>query len=512
MAATVKSFSIQGIDGYPVDIEAGILTGERMSISIIGMGDTAVKESAERIMSALSDIGYTLPDSRIVLSLAPCDRKKRGTQYDLALAIALLSQAGSIKPKELTKYGFLGELSLGGKIRPVRGVLPMVIAAKEAGIRHVILPKDNLREAKLVSDIQVYPFDNLKDVIRFLEGKIEAPIDKEDVVETSSEAVKTVDFSDVKGQNDVVDAIVLAAAGGHNMLMLGTPGCGKTMLARRIPTILPSMSEEEALEITKIHSISGLLTGDRGLLTERPFRAPHHNVSLNAMIGGGMHALPGEVSLAHNGVLFLDEFSEYARSTLDALRQPIEDRRVMISRVSGTNTYPADFMLVAAMNPCPCGYYPTRKCRCTDYEIVKFRNRISGPILDRIDIQKHVEPVDLFDEKAVPAPSSRELKERVERARAIQKKRFEHIPGVSCNASMSSSLIDEFCVLDPDTRTLLKKACDKFGYSARVIHKLLRLARTSADLVGSKNIRPEDISYVLHLRDLDKSSGTLGLM
>ena len=225
----------------------------------------------------------------------------------------------------------------------------MVIAAKEAGIRHVILPKDNLREAKLVSDIQVYPFDNLKDVIRFLEGKSEAPIDEEDVVETSSEAVKTVDFSDVKGQNDVVDAIVLAAAGGHNMLMLGTPGCGKTMLARRIPTILPSMSEEEALEITKIHSISGLLTGDRGLLTERPFRAPHHNVSLNAMIGGGMHALPGEVSLAHNGVLFLDEFSEYARSTLDALRQPIEDRRVMISRVSGTNTYPADFMLVAAM-------------------------------------------------------------------------------------------------------------------------------------------------------------------
>ncbi len=506
MASTVNSFSIQGIDGYPVEIEASVIPDERMSISIIGMGDTAIKESADRLRSALGDCGYRLPEERIVLSLAPCDRKKRGTHYDLALAIALLTRTKSIAPKHLSGFGFLGELSLGGQIRPCRGVLPMVIAAKRAGIRNIILPAENYAEAALVPDMTIYSFKSLTEVVAFLEGKVPAPKAPSGLSENTPAPAGSLDFSDVRGQHDVVDAIVLAAAGGHNILMLGTPGCGKTMIARRIPSILPEMSEGEALESTKIHSISGLLRCGQGLISERPFRAPHHNVSLNAMIGGGMYALPGEVSLAHNGVLFLDEFSEFQRNTLDALRQPLEDKQVVISRVNGSHLYPANFMLVAAMNPCPCGYYPGMKCRCSDYEIVKYRSRVSGPILDRIDIQKQVEPVDLFDiEHASPAPCSAELRSRVQRARRIQTERFKNIPGVTCNAAMTGSLIDEFCALDSDSRSLFKKACERFGYSARVIHKLLRMARTSADLAESSHIRKEDVAYVLHLRDLDRN-------
>ncbi len=511
MASEVKSFSIQGIDGYVVDIEASILPDDRQSLSIIGMGDTAVKEAGERIRSALGDCGYILPESKIVLSLAPCDRRKRGSHYDLALAMALLMQTGYIHPENTSSYGFLGELSLGGRLRSCKGILPMILAAKAAGIRRIILPSGNYAEAKLVSDMDIYAFDFLQDVISFLEGRISAPLPPEyDTAENEEQRVP--DFSEVKGQNSLVEAIVLAAAGGHNVLMIGRPGCGKTMIARRIPTILPQMTECEALEVTKIHSISGMIKEGSALMKERPFRAPHHNVSLNALIGGGTFANPGEVSLSHNGVLFLDELSEFSKSALDALRQPLEDKQVIISRVNGTNRYPAAFTLIAAMNPCPCGYYPDRKCRCTDYEVIKYRNKLSGPILDRIDIQKFVNPVDLFEtENATPAPPSAELKKRVEAARKIQQKRFEGISGVSCNAAMSSGMIDEFCVLDEEARSLLRNACDKFGYSARVIHKLLRMARTSADLAGEDKIRKEDVSYVLHLRDLDRSSGLLGM-
>lgn len=511
MASQVKSFSIQGIDGYVVDIEASILPDDRQSLSIIGMGDTSVKEAGERIRSALGDCGYSLPDCKIVLSLAPCDRRKRGSHYDLALAVALLLQSGSLRADRISEYGFIGELSLDGKLRSCSGILPMILAAKAAGVRKIILPTGNYAEAKLVSDMTIYAFDRLKDVILFLEGK-QAPPNPPEEGAPESATSDGPDFSEVKGQNSLVDAIVLAAAGGHNVLMIGRPGCGKTMIARRIPTILPQMTESEALEVTKIHSISGMIKEGASLMTERPFRAPHHNVSLNALIGGGMYATPGEVSLSHNGVLFLDELSEFSKSALDALRQPLEDKQVIISRVNSTNRYPAAFTLIAAMNPCPCGYYPDRKCRCTDYEVIKYRNKISGPILDRIDIQKFVNPVDLFEtDKAVPAPSSAELKKRVEAARLIQQKRFEGIPNVNCNAAMSTAMIDEFCVLDEESRSLLRNACDKFGYSARVIHKLLRMARTSADLAEEKQIRKEDISYVLHLRDLDKSSGMMGM-
>lgn len=509
MASEVKSFSIQGIDGYVVSIEASILMDERQSLSVIGMGDTAVKEAGERIRSALGDCGYSLPERKIVLSLAPCDRRKRGSHYDLALAIALLTQNGDIKPQNLRKYGFIGELSLGGKLRPCKGILPMILAAKSAGIRDVILPIENYGEAALVSEMNLLAFSKLGEVIAFLEGKAGAPVAPQCHKECY-EQKSSPDFKEVKGQNALVESIVLAAAGGHNVLMIGKPGCGKTMIARRISTILPRMTEDEALEVTKIHSISGLIRDGESLLEERPFRAPHHNVSLNALIGGGANATPGEVSLAHNGVLFLDELSEFSKSALDALRQPLEDKQVVISRVNGTNCYPAAFTLVAAMNPCPCGYFPDRKCRCTDYEIIKYRNKLSGPILDRIDIQKFVNPVDLFEEgNATAAPSSAELKSMVEAARKIQQKRFSKIAGVSFNAQMSTGMIDDFCILDEESRMLLKRACDKFGYSARVIHKLLRMARTSADLKGNEKILKEDISYVLHCRDLDRSNGMM---
>ena len=511
MATVVKSFSISGIEGYPVDIEASLLNTEFQTINIIGMGDTAIKEAAERIQSALADCGFYLPSKKIVLSLAPADRKKRGSHYDLALAVALLSSAKQIKPLELSKYGFLGELSLGGNLRPCTGILPMILAAKEAGVIHMIVPAENYAEARLVSGVNVYPFHNLKQVTDFLEGKGDAPVLREYKRTDNSDAVPRIqDFSDVRGQNSLIDAIVLAAAGGHNLLMIGNPGCGKTMIAQRIPTILPTMAEEEALEVTKIHSISGLVAPGSGLVSSRPFRSPHHNVSVNALIGGGSNAMPGEISLAHNGVLFLDELGEFSRASLDALRQPLEDKHVVISRVNITNNYPANFMFVAAMNPCPCGFYPGNKCRCSDYEIIKYRNKISGPILDRIDIQKQVHPVDLFEpEKSAPAPSSAVLRERVEMARKIQQKRFAGIHGVSCNAMMTSSMIEEICETDAETTAMLRKACDKFGYSARVIHKLLRMARTSADMAGSEKIRKEDIAFVLHCRDLDKSNGQL---
>lgn len=396
MATVVKSFAIQGIDGYPVDIETKMLDGQPM-ISIIGLGDQAVKEAAERIQAAIDESGYVFPKKRVIISLAPSDKKKSGSHFDLAMAIGVLQQNGDIGAKNIEDYGFIGELSLNGQLRACRGILPMIIAGQKKGIHKIIVPEQNLREAMLVQGVEILGFSCLRDVIAYLEGKISKRTECSKDNTDSGILGYTLDFSEVKGQEDLIEAVVLAAAGGHNMLMIGEPGCGKTMIAQRIPTILPEMTEEECLEVTKIYSISGMLPNGHALIKFRPFRAPHHNASLNALIGGGVNAMPGEVSLAHNGVLFLDELAEFSRRTLDALRQPVEDKKVCISRVNGTHTFPSNFMFVTAMNPCPCGYYPGTKCRCTDYEVLKYRGKISGPIMDRIDIQKEVHPVNFFE-------------------------------------------------------------------------------------------------------------------
>ena len=510
MATVVKSFAIQGIDGYLIDIETKIMEGQPM-ITIIGLGDLAVKEAAERIQSSIDESGYVFPKKRVIISLAPSDKRKSGSHFDLAMAIGVLQQNADIAVKDLSEYGFIGELSLDGRLRACRGILPMIITAQKSGIKKIIVPSENMNEASLVHGIEIIGLNNLDEVIRYLEGKnIMGDAIHPDAREEIKNMELNLDFADVKGQNELIDAVILAAAGGHNMLMIGEPGCGKTMIAQRIPTILPQMTDEECLEVTKIYSISGILPNGHALMRNRPFRAPHHNASLNALIGGGMNAMPGEVSLAHNGVLFLDELAEFSRHTLDALRQPIEDKKVSISRVNGTHTFPSNFMFVAAMNPCPCGYYPGSRCRCTDYEIIKYRGKISGPIMDRIDIQKEVHPVDYFGlNEEPPAMSSAEIRMRVEKARKIQQMRYKSEDGINCNAQMSTSHIQKYCVLDDVSLKLLKEASEEYGYSARVIHKLLRLARTSADLDGEENIRLSDVQKVLSCRDLDKSNSRM---
>ena len=510
MATVVKSFAIQGIDGYLIDIETKIMEGQPM-ITIIGLGDLAVKEAAERIQSSIDESGYVFPKKRVIISLAPSDKRKSGSHFDLAMAIGVLQQNADIAVKDLSEYGFIGELSLDGRLRACRGILPMIITAQKSGIKKIIVPSENMNEASLVHGIEIIGLNNLDEVIRYLEGKnIMGDAIHPDAREEIKNMELNLDFADVKGQNELIDAVILAAAGGHNMLMIGEPGCGKTMIAQRIPTILPQMTDEECLEVTKIYSISGILPNGHALMRNRPFRAPHHNASLNALIGGGMNAMPGEVSLAHNGVLFLDELAEFSRHTLDALRQPIEDKKVSISRVNGTHTFPSNFMFVAAMNPCPCGYYPSSRCRCTDYEIIKYRGKISGPIMDRIDIQKEVHPVDYFGlNEEPPAMSSAEIRIRVEKARKIQQIRYKNEDGINCNAQMSTSHIQKYCVLDDASLKLLKEASEEYGYSARVIHKLLRLARTSADLDGEDNIRLTDVQKVLSCRDLDKSNSKM---
>lgn len=505
MASIINSFAISGIDGYLVEIETDTLYG-KPSISIIGLGDRAIKESSERIQAAIIHTGYEFPKMKIVVNLAPGDIKKRGSHFDLGMAIGLMIQSKQIVVNNINinSFGFIGELSLNGHLRPCAGVLPMVIAAKKAGIKNIIVPMENIGEASLVNGIKAYGFEDLKSVIDFLEGNKDVnPI--EENTDSQLSPNYPIDFSDVKGQDILIEYIVVAAAGGHNMLMVGSPGCGKSMIAKRIPTILPKMSEEEALEVTKIYSVAGLLKDRGNLVTERPFRAPHHSASLNSLVGGGNNAMPGEVSLAHNGVLFLDEVAEFSKKTLDSLRQPMEDKKVTVARVNSTNTYPSNFMFIAAMNPCPCGYHGTNKCKCTDYEILKYRQKVSGPILDRIDIQKYVHPVDFINlTENKKSHTSAELRERVERAREIQRIRYKGLKGINCNAQMTPKLIKKYCQLDQESKTLLKIAYDKYGYSARTYDKFLKVARTFADLDASPNIRKVDIMNVLLSRDLDK--------
>ena len=511
MASIVKSFAILGVDGYLVDVEVKQIEGQPM-ISIVGLGDTAVKEARERVQAAINDSNYTFPQKKIVINLAPSDLKKSGSHFDLSIAIGLLMETEQIIKEKEEEFAFIGELSLNAKLRACSGVLPMIIAAKESGIKNIIVPLDNVREASLVNGINIFGFDSLIEVVEFLENRRE--YETQIVLANGDDEDRfKLDFRDVQGQDGLIEYIVVAAAGGHNLLMIGQPGCGKSMIAKRIPTILPSMTDEEALEVTKIYSVAGILRTKGGLVVDRPFRAPHHNASTNSLIGGDNDATPGEISLAHNGVLFLDEVAEFNKKTLESLRQPMEDQKVTISRVKYTNTYPASFMLVAAMNPCPCGYYGSDKCKCTDYEVLKYRQKISGPIMDRMDIQKYVRPVDFMNLSSYSmGKSSRELRERVELAREIQKKRFEGVEKVNCNAQMSNSLIKEYCHMEAGGQRLMELAYNKFKYSARTFHKYLKVARTFADMDGSEKLRKKDIAAALMSRDLEKDKSVMAVL
>jgi magnesium chelatase family protein len=504
MASVVKSFALSGVDAYEIDVETKKIEGQPL-ISIVGLGDLAVKEARERVESALTDEKYVFPQMKMVINLAPSDMKKSGSHFDLPIALGLLLETKQIKSEKIQSFGFIGELSLNGRLRACTGILPMTIRAKECGIRNIVVPKENIKEASLVQGVNVYGFDSLRQVVDFLEDKEPYQSSIYDIPLKDEINPQKVDFQEVQGQEAMIEYIVIAAAGGHNLLMLGTPGCGKSMIAKRIPTILPSMTEEEALEVTKIYSVAGLLRGKGQLIKERPFRAPHHNASTNSLIGGGNNATPGEISLAHNGVLFLDEIAEFGKKTLEALRQPMEDQVVTISRVKYTNTFPASFMLVAAMNPCPCGNFGNHKCRCSDYEVVKYRQKISGPILDRMDIQRYVQPVKFRDlSEGKPGTSSKDLRVRVEFARKIQQERYKHISGINCNAQMGHALVKEFCQPEPEGERLLQMAYDKYQYSARAFQKYLKIARTFADMEGAEKIRKKDIAAALMAREMER--------
>lgn len=504
MASVVNSFAISGIDAYVVKIETDTIYGQP-SVSIVGLGDAAVKEAKERLEASIIHFKYEFPKMKIVINLAPGDIKKSGSHFDLAMAIGLLIQSNQIKAEDIQNFGFIGELSLNAELRACTGILPMAMEAKNKGISNLIVPRDNMQEASLVKGINIFGFEKLTDVISFLEGV--SPYSSLDNLKVDHIIQKSYlhDFEDVQGQDAVIEFIVAAAAGGHNLIMSGAPGCGKSMIAKRIPTILPSMTEEEALDVTKIYSVAGILKNRGSLITERPFRAPHHNASTNSLVGGGNNAMPGEISLAHNGVLFLDEIAEFNKKTLDALRQPLEDNKVTISRVKYTHVYPSNFMLIAAMNPCPCGYYGQQRCHCTDYEVLKYRQRLSGPILDRIDIQKYVQPVEFMKlSDYSKGTSSSELREKVEYARNIQRERYKNIEKVNSNGEMTPALIKEFCLLEEESTKLLHMAFDRFKYSARTFHKFLKLSRTFADMDGSEKVRKQDIAKALMCRDLDK--------